>query len=168
MENAKFEVTNAELCALLGVTRNTVKEYVKAGLFKPLRYGVYDAAVAVPAVCAYLRKSSAGVPTSAEADADRARIIAAKAEMAEMELARQKGELWRKDHVIYVFGGQMTLTRARLLAIPTRVAPQLLGCQTVAEIAAKVQNEVHDALNELSEPRALDDIARQTDASLDA
>ncbi|MGF7210093.1 phage terminase Nu1 subunit (DNA packaging protein) [Skermanella aerolata] len=168
MENAKFEVSNAELCALLGVTRNTVKEYVKLGLFSPLRYGVYDAAIAVPAVCAHLRKTSSGVPTSAETDADRARIIKAKAEMAEMELARQKGELWRKDHVIYVFGGQMTLTRARLLSIPTRVAPQLLGCQTVAEIAAKVQNEVHDALNELSEPRALDDIARQTDASLDA
>jgi phage terminase Nu1 subunit (DNA packaging protein) len=167
MENAKYEVTNAELCALLGVTRNTVKEYVKAGLFKPLRYGVYDAAVAVPAVCAYLRKSSAGVPTSAEADADRARIIAAKAEMAEMELARQKGELWRRDHVIYVFGGQMTNTRARLLALPTRAAPALLGCQSVAEIAAKLRDEVHSALEELSESRGAEDVARQTDASLD-
>lgn len=168
MENAKFEVTNAELCALLGVTRNTVKEYVKAGLFQPLRHGAYDAAVAVPAVCAHLRKTSSGVPTSAETDADRARIIKAKAEMAEMELARQKGELWRKDHVVHVFGEQMTTTRARLLAIPTRAAPQLVGCTTVAEIAAKLRDEVHEALTALSEDRGMDDVARQTDNELNA
>ncbi|MNW12206.1 hypothetical protein D3C71_2098360 [compost metagenome] len=52
--------------------------------------------------------------------------------------------------------------RSKMLALPTKLAPQLVG-KTVAKILAFITAEVHDALTELSDydPQRLYDVSKE-------
>ena len=164
MKTENETIRSADLCALLDVSRTTLSDYVERDVIKPLRHGVFAYPNAVTAVVRHLRNASASRATTAGAETDKRRFVKAKADQAEMQVDKLRGELWRKEVVMHVFGDQLTNCRARLLAIPTRAAPQLVGCNSVAEIAEKIQTEVHAALQELSECRGVEEVARRTDA----
>ena len=81
----------------------------------------------------------------------KARKDAAHAEKAEMENAVRRGELLELS-TVQTAGVDMALrVRARLMRIPSAAAPLLLGVEDQIDIQEIVEDQIRDALTELSE-----------------
>ena len=87
-------------------------------------------------------------------DAKRAmlgnRKMAADAEMAELRLHELKGDLHRSDDVEFIWSNKMTRIKARIQAIPSRTARQLVGKTDYREIHEILTAEVQLVLRECS------------------
>ena len=80
----------------------------------------------------------------------RARRETAQADMAEMEAAELRGELVRADEIEAHWGALVVAFRARMMLVAPSVAPLIAAPGKVAEVQAKIQEAVFEALNELS------------------
>lgn len=85
---------------------------------------------------------------------ERARLAHHQANKAALEEEVFRGEYVRSEEVTELVGSEYAKVRARLLAIPTRLAPQLLGLECNREAHALVMAAVEDALAELSADEA--------------
>ena len=72
------------------------------------------------------------------------------AKLKEMKLAILKKEYVRLDEVNKHWAEQAGRVKARLLALPARLSPQLAGLSTKAEVSAVLTGAVNEALNELA------------------
>lgn len=82
--------------------------------------------------------------------ANKARLTKAQADKAEMEAQAMRGILLYSDDVEQVLNAMVGATRARLLAIPTSAAGELIGKTNIAEIQQILTGFVHETLKELS------------------
>ena len=73
-----------------------------------------------------------------------------KLEIADMDLKQRRGELVEKDQVIKTCQSIVSIARTRLLTIPQKLAPQLIGIDSIKKIKSMLEKEIHQALNELS------------------
>ncbi|MDR1650102.1 MAG: hypothetical protein LBR71_07555 [Synergistaceae bacterium] len=83
-------------------------------------------------------------------EAARTRLTTAQAELAELELAEQRGEFLRATAVMRVWADDVINAKTQLLAIPTKIAPELVG-KNVQEIYTKLKNAITEALEEIAE-----------------
>jgi phage terminase Nu1 subunit (DNA packaging protein) len=85
-----------------------------------------------------MTKSSARASALAKATAERGRLAAAQANLAEIRAAKLRGELVEAAEVEAEWSGVLRTIRASLLAVPSRVAARLphLSNHDVAEIRA--------------------------------
>lgn len=78
------------------------------------------------------------------------RKLAAEAELAELELAKERGQVIP----IAVHGDRLARilerVRARLIAMPGTLAPQLVGLETAREAQARVEVVIGEVLTELA------------------
>lgn len=96
--------------------------------------------------------------TSAEAnvirmltlDEARTRKLSAEAELAEIELAKAKGDLVPAALVITAWEEVLRAMKAKLLAIPSKAAPVLAAEDNPGEVQKLLDIEIEEALNELS------------------
>jgi hypothetical protein len=78
------------------------------------------------------------------------RKMAADAEMAEVRLFELKGNLHRSDDVEFLWTNKLTRIKARIQAIPSRTARQLVGKTDYREIHDVLMEEVELVLRECS------------------
>jgi hypothetical protein len=78
------------------------------------------------------------------------RKMAADAEMAELRLLELKGNLHRSDDVEFLWTNKLTRIKARIQAIPSRTARQLVGKTDPREIHDILMVEVEMVLRECS------------------
>jgi hypothetical protein len=127
------------------------------------------------AVNSYIRyqcsKLASRVPGGPDRYAEaRARRMIALAAIEELRMARIRGELHHGRDVEFVMTQMLTALKSRLLSLPSRCAPYLVGKTNVAEIAETIRIEVYTALHELSEydPAAFEAANEEYLASLGA
>ncbi|MDO6355293.1 DNA-packaging protein [Caloramator sp. CAR-1] len=82
---------------------------------------------------------------------EKAKHERAKREIAEIELAKLKNKMHDAEDIERVLTGMLINFRNRILAIPSKVAPKIIGQKSIAVINEILQQELYDALNELSE-----------------
>ena len=82
--------------------------------------------------------------------AAQTRLVTAQAELKEAELAENRGELHRASAIAKVWTDNVLNAKTRLLAIPTKVGPLLVG-QEVQTIVKKLKDAIYEALRELSD-----------------
>ena len=82
--------------------------------------------------------------------ASRNRREAADAELAELRLAEEKGDLIRIDAVKGALGVLFASTRDALLQIPARMAPLLAAESVPAAVQSLLHAEIHQALQQLA------------------
>lgn len=82
---------------------------------------------------------------------DKARLIKAQADIAEMEAAELSGELVRRAAVVESWGKTIANCRARLLTIPPTVAPRVAPSGRVNETQFEIQRAINEALTELAD-----------------
>ena len=87
--------------------------------------------------------------------AERARLTRAKADLAEMELQRQQGQLLDRDEVVAAVAYDLGIIRNRLLAIPPKLAAYLLNIAEPRVADATVRKAIHEALEELAAEPAI-------------
>ena len=95
---------------------------------------------------------SRGRPPIQDADynAARARKMEADAQMAELELLQAKRKLVSADDVTAAWVDVLAAMKAKLLALPTKCAPICATEKDIKVIQSVIENQVREALDELS------------------
>jgi hypothetical protein len=83
-------------------------------------------------------------------EAEQTRLTKAKADLAELELAEQRGEVHKASAVMRVWADNVMNAKTRLQAIPTKIAPELVG-KGLQEIQNILKGEVNESLHELAD-----------------
>ena len=91
-------------------------------------------------------KSARAAPL-ARATAEKARLLAAQADLAEAKLAHQRGALLDAGAVEAEWSGILRTVRAGMLAVPSRCAQRLPGL--TAHDVSEIDREVRAALTEV-------------------
>lgn len=84
-------------------------------------------------------------------DEARARKMAAEAELSEIELQKERGDVLPIEIVNAINNEIYSNFRAKLLAIPARTAPDVFASSNVTEAKALMRKNVNDVLQELSD-----------------
>ncbi len=86
--------------------------------------------------------------------AERARLAKAQADDREMKNDLARGDQITVAEFHLMVTSAFARVRAKLLALPSKMAPLVVGAKTAAEAQAMLRDTVHDALNELAAPTA--------------
>jgi phage terminase Nu1 subunit (DNA packaging protein) len=140
------------IARLLDLSERRVQQLSRDGVIPKAERGQYDLVAAVRGYVAYLRdlavKAQAGAP---DFGVERARLIKAKADIAEMEAEGRRGELLPADAVEAAWTAILARLRARLLVLPDRLAPLCVEETTIAGVRDQIRKAVREALDELAE-----------------
>jgi hypothetical protein len=80
----------------------------------------------------------------------RRRKEVALAKLRELEAREKEGKLISREHALQVWSEALGRIRDRCLAVPDRMAPQLVAIIEVTEIRNKLRHEMEDLLTGLS------------------
>lgn len=82
-------------------------------------------------------------------EAERARLTKEQADKAAMANDLARGRLVDADRVAGLWANTLTNCKTRLLSIPTKAAPLVLGCKTMPQARDIIERFVVEALNDL-------------------
>jgi hypothetical protein len=138
---------------LLDLSPRRVQQLVKEGVIPKMERGRYELVPVVRAYIHYLRERNiqAGVVSLEEV---RTRKIKAEAELAEIDLAQQRGETIKVNAAAIVWGEVLGVAKGRLLSVPAKLAPIVAVEDAPAICKALIEEQVFEVLDELA-----DDIA---------
>jgi hypothetical protein len=140
----------------LHVSRRTVFNLEKIGLPK-LGPGKYDLAACEKWYSDYSAKE--GLPP--DVAVQRARWLAAKASREELMLAKERGELVPVAVATKAWGAMIQASRSKLLALPNRLAPQIVSCNSIVEVSEALRAGIYEVLDELAAPETAGKILKQ-------
>lgn len=143
------EIQTVELAAIVGKSTRWIRQLATDGVLKQSGRGKY---ILGDAIQAYIEHASGGreddkKPRYIDHKTEHERI---KAERAALELARMRGELHASEDVESVMNDMLTAFRQKILSIPTKLAPQLVGIDDIGKVKAELTRDLHEALSELS------------------
>ncbi len=157
-------VNRARIAWLLDVDERTITNWVKQRDDFPSRVAGKARTFPVRACIAWYRdyKSSAAAPT--DIDEAKARREAAEAQIAELKLAKQRGELLDANEVRRTWERILMSVRTRILGMRSRHAPAVVGLGTLGEavraldaIALDILASLREAADELESEEAADE-----------
>jgi phage terminase Nu1 subunit (DNA packaging protein) len=144
-------VSVEKVAGFLNLTPQRVQQLVKEGMPRESR-GEYDAIKCAGWYIRYLQTAleKKAVPTLeggfvGERE-ERIRLLRADADLKEMELARERSQLVAIPDVEKLLTDLVLTTKARILAIPPRLAPDLVGETQRTMIQAKLEKACVEAL----------------------
>ncbi len=152
-----------DLANLFGLTGQWINQLTRDGVIKRRdtpagkRYNVVES---VRAYTQYLRDKAAnradrGIPEDKELEKFDAevRIKRAKAEIAELEAQEVQGIMHRSEDVAAMTEDLIYTIRGSLMALPGRLAADVVNVRTAAEAAVVIRTEVYKLMDELSQHR---------------
>jgi hypothetical protein len=147
--------TQTEFADHIGVTRQAVGDMVRRGVIRLDASGRLDLDAARLAYCAHLRSLAGNKSGDPDDDlnltAERARKAKEEADRLEMLNAQTRGELLARGDVDAAVAAAFARVRARLIGVPSKVAPLVAMVDAPAEAQGIVREAIYDALRELSE-----------------
>lgn len=147
---------NAErLAVFLNLTKQRVHQLVAEGLPRKLR-GKYDLDASAQWYIRYLQAAieKKALPLEpgvmATEQQEKIRNMRAAADLKELELARQRGQLISIDDVEKEMADLVLTTKARIMSVAPRLAPELLGETSRVMAQAKIEKALKDSLVQLA------------------
>lgn len=156
------EVNQSELATILPLTTRQIRNLEKEGMPHRAegRHKLYPLPDAVEWYARYREGLARAELESTDYEEAKARREAARARMAEMEVAEREGELLTREDVERIYGDQMLdMVRASLQNAPGRWGAQIVGLESPREGEAAIKEIVAETLEHLSGPAA-DELAR--------
>ncbi|MGN7760470.1 hypothetical protein [Paenibacillus sp. 22594] len=147
---SEMVVTAIQMADLLGLTPRRIQQLAEEGIIVRSGRGKYMAAGSVQNYIRFQAETGDG-GSGVDYFDERAMHERAKRKKAELELAVMEGDLHRSGDVELVMNDMVAAFRSRILAMPSKLAPQLLGKDELPVILSMLTREVHDALMELSD-----------------
>ncbi|CAJ1003891.1 Terminase small subunit [Brevibacillus aydinogluensis] len=149
-------VNTDAMATLLGFTRQRINQLAKEGILEKQAAGRFPLMKNVQRYIEYLRT---GVKDKGDSDdeaqakywEEKALHEKAKRETAEIKLAKLKNQVHDAADVELVLTNMLVTFRSRIMSIPEKVAPKVLGMKNLSEISEVINAEVLEALAELSE-----------------
>ena len=146
-------VSSPELAELFGVTDRYIRMLAKDEIVKKSgTRGKYLLAESVKGFIEFLRDSS-----SVDVDLKEVKLkketekIAKDIELKAIKISELKNELHSADIVRKVMTVMLTNLKGKLLAVPNKIAPLVVGCDNLGDIQDIVLSSIEDVLLELSE-----------------
>lgn len=141
------KLTQTQFGAIVGISQPTVSDLLKRGVLTPGSTGQQW----ITEYCAHLREIAAGRASDGDHDlvAERARLAHHQANIAELQEAATRKTLIPADQVRAKWQDMTAAARARLLALPTRIASSCAGKEP-ADIEREARALVYQALEELA------------------
>ena len=121
-----------------------IQQLAKQGILAKVRHGHYDLVANMAAYIRYLQGLVGG--GDKDAHREKARLLAAQAEMAELNLAERREELVKVDDVRHLLTGIATSVRGVLIQLPTYCAPLIPSEWPIAKVEAVLRDKVDEAL----------------------
>ncbi len=137
-----LRVTPSEAAAFLQVPERTFYRLVETGVIPKAGDGEY---ILGEVVESYWRNQF----DTEGLKAAQTRLTTAQAELKELELAEQRGELHKASAIAKVWADNVLNAKKKLLAIPTKIPPMLVG-QDVQTIRKRLEDEIKESLRELA------------------
>lgn len=146
MPKADFEnMTRKDLAAAYGVSPITITRWLKLGLPRHK-----DGSYSLPETIAWtVDKARQDTPLEGETTESTKWLAEYRKERAKKERLRRKmleGSTIEKDLVIGFFQSRISLVKNGLLLMPRSLAPDLLTCETEADISQKIESRVRHLL----------------------
>lgn len=147
-------VSTDVLADLLGYTRQRINQLAREGVLEKQAPGRFLLKLNIKKYLDFVRT---GQMTDEEEEAakqyweEKALHEKAKRQIAELKLAKLKNQLHDAADVEMVMTNMLTTFRNRILAIPQKVAPKIIGMKNLAEISEAINMELLEALTELSD-----------------
>lgn len=142
-------VDRTELAKFLNVDPDYVSVLVREGMPK-VHHGRYELVRCLSWYVKHLQESlkkrGLRVPGDVNERDAKLRILKAQADMRELELARERGELVAIPDIEKRWTDIVTTTRARLLAVADRVTPRIVGEGDRSKIQKQIDSEIREAL----------------------
>ncbi len=149
-------VNSASLEKMIGVSDRRIRQLAEEGIIVRAAKGRYKLMDSITNYILTLKVAmeAAGTDFSdGEIDLEEEKAIheRVKRHISELKLQVMKGELHRSGDVERVMTDMLVSIRARLLAMPTKLAPLLVARNDAGYIRTAINREVLDALNELKD-----------------
>lgn len=152
-EDGIISVSEMELAEYLSVSDRRIRQLHKDGVVFKLSRGQYDLKRSVKGYVDFLKK---------EKDTNIEKLkIAKEAEVLTHERLRKRktelivqqmeSKLHKEEDVEYYWNVGVQQAKSKLLSLPTKISPMLLGITEQREIQAILRSEISQALNELAE-----------------
>lgn len=148
--------TQAEIAEHLDLSQQAVSQLLAARVLPKARRAELDLDACRVAYVRHLREIAAGRASEASAEEgldlveQRARLAKSQADAQEMRNHTARGALIPRPAMVAVLTASFANCRARLLAIPTRAAPLLIGRTSLPTIRDKLTELVSEACAELA------------------
>jgi phage terminase Nu1 subunit (DNA packaging protein) len=149
-------LTSIEIEKHTGVSGRTIRQWITEGVIPQTD----DMAVVVKCIITYYKGQMAEARrdrTKGNGDDDeftyqyqKTRLTQAQADKVELENREREGELVEADEVRRTWLEMITAARAKLLSVPTKVAPQAIVMSNAGEAEQLIKTFICEALEELS------------------
>lgn len=156
-----FIVTTAEISEIFGISPRRIQQLAKEGAFVRASHGKFDLSASVKS---YIEHQVEREKTDEELDksTEEALWTRARRQKTELELQIMRGELHRSDDVKRVMNDMLGAFRAKILSIPSKFAPQIVGKTEIPPVKDILKKGVREALEELADydPTVFYDISK--------
>jgi len=144
--------TLQQVAAHLGVSTKTVQDLLENGTIQKQGRGEYDLDTCLKAYITRLREMATMRVGNGDLNLtdERARLAKEQADAKEMENAITRGELVYIEDVAKRVEVALSKVKIKILAIPTKVAPEAAAADDAKEVQALIERHIIEALNELA------------------
>jgi phage terminase Nu1 subunit (DNA packaging protein) len=144
------EISTTELAVVLGLTARRVQQMAQDGTITPVRRGRFHLCDSVQQYIKFLSKEKDTNPQEKERQDAEISIKKAKAIVAVLEAKELQGKMHRSEDVADMTEDLIYTIRGMLLALPGRLAVDVVNTSTPAEAAEVIRKEVHKVMEEIS------------------
>lgn len=148
-------VGTSTLANILDITDRRVRQLVEEGIINKVKNGSYELIPTLKKYLLYIKTKSDNKIDSSHSEndflAEKTMHERAKRKIAELELAQMEGKLHDAIDIERELNKMLAAFRAKILAIPSKLAPQLIAQSEISIIENILENEVYGALSELAE-----------------
>ena len=158
--SAATEVSTSELAVVLGITARYVRQLTEDGRLLKSGRGRYPLAESVQAYVSMKRDDDLDDDDEATKKKDKkterlkreseAKYKAAKAAIAEMDAEERKGKMHRSEDVAAMTADLIFAVRGALIALPGRLAVDVIGIEDAAVESEIIRREVNLVMEELA------------------
>ncbi|HPT64483.1 MAG: type IV toxin-antitoxin system AbiEi family antitoxin domain-containing protein [Acetomicrobium sp.] len=145
------------LADVLGITEQYVNRLAKLGILEKIGRGEFPFVSNIARFITY-QKAREGPKTQGWKEAywqEKAKHEKTLRQMAELKLGYTQGKYHDETKIEYVWTGILVTFRNKMLGVPYKLAPVLVGVETVEEAESTITKELCEALEELKDYDAL-------------
>lgn len=150
---ANTEVSTSEMAAVLGITARRTRQLVEDGVFISTDSGKLNLSDCVKKYIAYKSQDADTVSDKAversKAKAEAA-LKQAKAEIAQLEAQELHGKMHRSEDVQKLTDDLIYAVRSTLMAMPGRLAVDVVGAGNANEAAEIIRAEIYKVLEDIA------------------
>ena len=148
-------VSSTVLADLFGLTTRRIRMLADEGIIKKTSRGRYNLQENIKSYIVYLKtnqdlKEKIVDDDELDPDKERAFLTRRQREKLDLEIAAMRGQMHFSNDVERVMNDMLANFRAKIIALPTKIAPILIARNDISEIQEMLQREFFEVLHELS------------------